>query len=255
MLNRLKNIVSLGRYQSDQSDWPPSAELLFRVGILAGCFFHHVFPSLATMMGYLVLHRNYCLINCWQDKIRFEELRDRTFRTEFQKTIDRVKRANLLISPLLFILISYWLTAIFYNSSKLIYIAVFKDISSYLSVVFNTTSYSTQFVILLALASKIPMAVCEIKRAVVRTSNAQDYVFIDNARSGDINLFISMLDSFKEEVTVAPFEILTLKKGIILDLGLRINLAIPFAPNCEPQDSPQRPLGELGEVVHYHPPG
>ncbi|GFR08449.1 hypothetical protein TNCT_314691 [Trichonephila clavata] len=73
-----------------------------------------------------------------------------------------------------------------------------------------------QFVILLAFASKIPMSVCEIKRAVIRASNVQDCVFIDSMRSGDINLFISMLDSFKEEVTVAPFEILTLKKGIIL---------------------------------------
>ncbi|GBM33996.1 hypothetical protein AVEN_166429-1 [Araneus ventricosus] len=40
-------------------------------------------------------------------------------------------------------------------------------------------------------------------------------------------------------------------KDVLSDSGLEIELAIPFAPNRVPQDSPQQP--QLGEVMHYHP--
>ncbi|GBM58797.1 hypothetical protein AVEN_44466-1 [Araneus ventricosus] len=40
-------------------------------------------------------------------------------------------------------------------------------------------------------------------------------------------------------------------KDVLSDSGLEIELAIEFAPNRDPQDSPQQP--QLGEVVHYHP--
>ncbi|GBM46837.1 hypothetical protein AVEN_112186-1 [Araneus ventricosus] len=39
-------------------------------------------------------------------------------------------------------------------------------------------------------------------------------------------------------------------KDVLWDSGLKIELAIPFAPNRDAQDSPQHP--RLGEVVHYH---
>ncbi|GBN53167.1 hypothetical protein AVEN_133830-1 [Araneus ventricosus] len=40
-------------------------------------------------------------------------------------------------------------------------------------------------------------------------------------------------------------------KDVLSDSGLEIELAIPFAPNCDPQDSPQQP--QFSEAVHYHP--
>ncbi|GFT97569.1 uncharacterized protein TNCV_1034101 [Trichonephila clavipes] len=40
-------------------------------------------------------------------------------------------------------------------------------------------------------------------------------------------------------------------KDSLSDLSLEIELSIPFAPNHDSQDIPQRL--QLGEVVHYHP--
>ncbi|GBN91046.1 hypothetical protein AVEN_192167-1 [Araneus ventricosus] len=41
-------------------------------------------------------------------------------------------------------------------------------------------------------------------------------------------------------------------KDVLSDSGLETKLAIPFAPNRDPQDSPQQ-QPQLGEVVYYHP--
>ncbi|GFU40855.1 uncharacterized protein NPIL_483661 [Nephila pilipes] len=219
ILSRMKTAATYGHYQPEQSDWSLGFDLLISTALIAGCFFYHAFPPIAALMCYLVLHRNFCMVNCWHNKIQssFEkQLRYKTFPLEFQKTIDHIKRANLQISPILFILISYWMTALFYNSSKVIYNTAFKDVSSYLAIGFNITNYTVQFVILLIFASKIPATIFKIKLAVLRATVVQNCVFTDNTRSADISLFISMLDSYKEEVTVAPFGILKLRKGIIL---------------------------------------
>ncbi|GFV16001.1 uncharacterized protein TNCV_4240441 [Trichonephila clavipes] len=40
-------------------------------------------------------------------------------------------------------------------------------------------------------------------------------------------------------------------KDSLSDLKLEIQLALPFAPNQDPQDIPQQL--QLSEVVHYHP--
>ena len=40
-------------------------------------------------------------------------------------------------------------------------------------------------------------------------------------------------------------------KHVLSDLGLEIELSIPFAPNIDYQDNPQP--AQLGDVGHYHP--
>ena len=54
-----------------------------------------------------------------------------------------------------------------------------------------------------------------------------------------------------EEDMKQPFVCKGSPKHILSDRGLKIELAIPFAPNLDSKDNPQQT--QLSEVEHYHP--
>ncbi|GFS81911.1 uncharacterized protein NPIL_376031 [Nephila pilipes] len=113
---------------------------------------------------------------------------------------------NALLSPVVFILMTFWISGILYNLSKLIFENAFPDDLSFVSTICNLLTYSVQFLILLALSSEIPITVSKIKSVVLQVPEEQFYcqwrIFTNGTVTPTVFLLIPKLDNFTEDVTV-----------------------------------------------------
>ncbi|KAG8197071.1 hypothetical protein JTE90_004338 [Oedothorax gibbosus] len=136
---------------------------------------------------------------------------------ELAEIVYLVKSVNACLSPIVFILLSFWTTGIFYNLAKILYDVVFTEGNlAFVSAIVYITNYSIQFVILVLLASLMPIDISEMKSIVLQLLNSKNQVSVPGVKAENINLMISTLDNFEKEVTITAMGVLDLKRNLIL---------------------------------------
>ncbi|GIX88178.1 uncharacterized protein CDAR_269241 [Caerostris darwini] len=219
ILNYMEAAMTFGYSPLNQAFHSNGEELLIKSAIAIGMIIFYAFPPVAAVKCYLTYFRNYCLIRNYSDSLRnsfqTDLLRSKDFLLDLTKAVDFVKEVNSFISPVLFILISFWATGIFYNLTKILYDPTFRDNYNLMSAIFNVAIYSVQYLLLLALASKLPMALSDIRSDLLRNAGIQRCIFSEPSVSADVNLLMSILETFREDVTVSPLGLIELKRSLI----------------------------------------
>ncbi|GBM91689.1 hypothetical protein AVEN_79281-1 [Araneus ventricosus] len=145
------------------------------------------------------------------------------FLSNLNRQFRLVTNINALLSPIIFALIGFWLTCVFYNLTKLIHETPFQDYYSTFSTFFDILNYSFQFLILVLLSSEVPLTIQKMKGLVLKNPGEQFCVQASPRRSQviDVNLLILKLEHFKEEATVTVIGVMKIDKSILfLSLGV-----------------------------------
>ncbi|GFT07320.1 uncharacterized protein NPIL_492661 [Nephila pilipes] len=188
--------------------------------------FFKVLPSLSGIACYCILFLIYRLLTHHLNRLQKIIQEDNFaihlngYLADLTKTVKLVKDMNALLSPIIFVLMTFWITGIFYNLSKLIFGNAFPDDLSFASTICNILSYSVQFLILLILSSEIPVTVSKMKSLVLQVPEDQFYyhwhVFPNKTTVPTVFLLIPKFDNFTDDVTVTAFGILKLNRNVIL---------------------------------------
>lgn len=194
------------------------------VNLLIGCstaiFF--ALPSLAAMLCYISYMRMRNLLNkCLQ---QFKIITPNEYNMsevfgvmkDLSETVYLVKEFNRCLSPVVFILVSFWTTGIFYNLSKLLSHSFFTGAMTFVSAGVNILSYSLHFGVLIILASRIPATIADVKSLMLQSLHSRSQVFIGSVRVESFSLLMSTLDNFEREVTVTALGVMELKRNILL---------------------------------------
>ncbi|GIY88328.1 uncharacterized protein CDAR_312181 [Caerostris darwini] len=137
-----------------------------------------------------------------------------TFAVDLTKAVKMVKGINDLLSPVIFCLMTFWMTRLFYNLTKIIYGSAFEDSLTYASTVSEVFNYGIQYFVLIMVSSEMPLVLSKMKSRVLHIPVEHPDCSCERAIFG-IQLTLQ-LDNFKEEVTVTAMNFLKLDRNVIL---------------------------------------
>ena len=134
---------------------------------------------------------------------------------ELLKIKEITREVNQLLSPLIFILVGFWTANICYTISKIIFRpAYFIDNFGMCMSFLNVLCRTCEFIALVVLASKIEDEIIESKNILFRFPASNTDVMFSNG--SHIQLFVSMLDNAREEISVTALGMFKLDRGLIL---------------------------------------
>ncbi|KAF8773450.1 hypothetical protein HNY73_016114 [Argiope bruennichi] len=133
---------------------------------------------------------------------------------DLRKAAVIVKNTNDVLSEIVFFLMAFWMTGLFYNLTKLIHRQSDFKLSNgeWQNSIFNVFIYGSLFVILVALSAEIPIIFSRIRSAVVQARSSETHYKRENS---DVSLLIQILDDYSEDVTVKPFGVWKLDRSFI----------------------------------------
>ncbi|GIY24905.1 uncharacterized protein CEXT_588411 [Caerostris extrusa] len=180
ILNYMEAAMTFGYYPLNRIA-PNGEEFLIKSAIAIGMIIFYAFPPVAAVKCYLTLLPQLLsdskLLRFAENSFQTDLLRSKDFLLDLTKAVDFVKGSQFRHFPVLFILISFWATGIFYNLTKILYDPTFRDSYNLMSAIFNVAIYSVQYLLLLALASKLPMALSDMRSDLLRNAAIHRCIF------------------------------------------------------------------------------
>ena len=133
---------------------------------------------------------------------------------ELLKIKEMAKEINQLLSPIIFILVGFWVTNICYTISKIIFRPIYFASNFATCMAFlNLLCHICEFITLVVLAANIEDEIIESKNFLFKFPARNDGNMFD---IGSIQLFALMLDNTREEISVTALGMFKLDRGIIL---------------------------------------
>lgn len=129
-------------------------------------------------------------------------------------------RVNAVLSPIFFLILTFWLIAFFYTLSKVLYI---RPIDSLLDIIVGTmtlVSYSLQYFILVMLSSKIPLTISQMKTIIVQVPIKHPFKIFSLF---DTNMLIMNFDNFMEDVAITKLGLLKSDLNVLLGTAGAVN--------------------------------
>lgn len=182
--------------------------------------FQDVLPFLTTVMCCLNFIGIQRMISNFNGKLKVFVIGKSSFKptvnlaTELLQIKETAREINQQLSLLLFLLIGFWTTNICYTISKIIFRPSFVNDFAMFLYILNVCSYICEFVTLVTLAAKTEEEIAESKNILFRFSAGNVGNMFNDA--ANIQLFASMLDNARHQISVTALGMFKLDRGFML---------------------------------------